>query len=120
MNRDLEPLKQKYPHNFTNYMDDIAIGTEDSPDGRKLHEQIVNEFLTILKKHSYFLKVSKCEFEKPDMEFLGFRVGQGTVQIDPSKIGGISDWPRELKSVKEVCQILGVLGYQRPFIQDYA
>jgi hypothetical protein len=59
-------------------MDDVAIGTEDSLDGCRLHEQIVNEFLTILKKHSYFLKVSKCEFEKPDMEFLGFKVGQGT------------------------------------------
>jgi hypothetical protein len=93
MNRDLEPLKQKYPHNFANYMDDIAIGTEDLPDGRKLHEQIINEFLSILKKHSYFLKVSKCKFKKPDMKFLGFRVGQGTVWIDPSKIGGISDWP---------------------------
>ena len=119
MNRDLEPLKQKYPHNFTNYMDDVAIGTEDSPDGCRLHEQIVNEFLTILEKHSYFLKVLKCEFKKPDMEFLGFKVGQGTVQIDPSKIGGISDWPQELKFVKEVHQILGVLGYQRAFIQDY-
>jgi hypothetical protein len=120
MNRDLKPLKQKYPHNFANYMDDVAIGTEDSLDRRRLHKQIVNKFLTILKKRSYFLKVSKCEFKKPDMEFLGFRVGQGTVRIDPSKIGGIFDWPRELKSVKEVCQILGVLGYQRAFIQDYA
>ena len=53
------------------------------------------------------------------MEFLGFRVGNGTVRIDPSKIGGIADWPRILKSVKEVRQILGVLGYQRAFIQDY-
>jgi hypothetical protein len=120
MNQNLGPLKQKYPHNFANYMDDVAIGTEDLLNGHKLHEQIVNEFLAILEKHSYFLKVSKCEFEKPDMEFLKFKVGQGTVQIDPSKIGGISDWPRELKSIKEVHQILGVLEYQRAFIQDYA
>jgi hypothetical protein len=119
INWDLKPLKQKYPHNFANYMNDVAIGTEDSPNGCKLHKQIVNEFLTILKKHSYFLKVSKCEFEKPDMEFLRFKVGQGTVWIDLSKIGEISDWPQELKSIK-VHQILEVLGYQRAFIQDYA
>jgi hypothetical protein len=48
MNRDLEPLKQKYPNNFANYMDDIAIGTDDSPEGRKLHEQIIHNFLDIL------------------------------------------------------------------------
>jgi len=35
-------------------------------------------------------------------------------------LGGITNWPQELKSVKEVRQILGVLGYQRAFIQDYA
>ena len=66
------------------------------------------------------MKVSKCEFEKREIEFLGFLVGNGTVRIDPTKVEGISDWPRELKSVKEVCQILGVLGYQQAFIQDYA
>jgi hypothetical protein len=120
MNRDLEPLKQKYPNHFANYMDDVAIGTDDSPSVRELHAEIVHEFLHILEQHSYFLKVFKCEFEKKDIEFLGFRIGKGTVRIDPSKIGGITDWPRQLKSVKEVRQILGVLGYQRAFIQDYA
>jgi hypothetical protein len=33
MNRDLKPLKQKYPNNFANYIDNIAIGTEDSHKG---------------------------------------------------------------------------------------
>src|SRR6266853_6542487 len=81
MNRDFAPLKQKYPNNFSNYMDDVAIGTDASPEGRNLHKQIVHEFLDTLEQHSYFLKASKCEFEKEEMEFLGFRVGRGTVQI---------------------------------------
>ena len=94
-------------------MDDVAIGTDDSSRGRELHQQIIHNFLNILEQHSYFLKVSKCEFEKPQIEFLGFLVEKGTTRVDPSKIGGISDWPRELASVKQVRQILGVLGYQR-------
>ncbi len=44
MNQDLEPLKQKYSNNFTNYMDNIAIGTENSPNSQKLHKEIVHEF----------------------------------------------------------------------------
>jgi hypothetical protein len=120
MNRDLKLLKQKYPNNFANYMDDIAIGTDNFPNGKALYETIVHKFLQILENHDYFLKVSKCKFEKDNMEFLGFRVGQGTIKIDPSKIRGIADWPRQLHSVKEICQILEVLGYQRAFIQDYA
>ena len=120
MNQDLRPLKQKYPHNFANYMDDVAIGTDNSPAGQELHEKILKEFLNILREQSYFLKASKCDFEKGEIDFLGFRVGGGTVRIDPSKIGGITTWPRELKSVKEVRQVLGVLGYQRAFIKNYA
>src|SRR5712675_3610309 len=45
MNRDLAPLKQKYPDNFSNYMDDVAIGTDDSPGGKELHRHIIHEFL---------------------------------------------------------------------------
>jgi hypothetical protein len=101
-------------------MDNVAIGTDDSPEGRKLHEQIIHDFLDILQQYSYFLKASKCKFEKGRIEFLGFQVGEGTVKIDPSKIGGITNWPRKLNLVKEVRQVLGVLGYQRAFIQDYA
>jgi hypothetical protein len=39
---------------------------------------------------------------------------------DPVKIAGLRDWPRTLHSVTDVRRILGVLGYQCPFIPDYA
>lgn len=54
------------------------------------------------------------------MEILGWLVGDGKIRIDPTKVKGISEWPRELKSVAEVRSTLGVLGYQRPFIQGFA
>src|SRR5882757_2411431 len=120
MNRDFLTLRQNYPTNFCNYMDDVAIGTDNTPEGRILHAKIIHDFLDILERQSYFLKASKCAFEKTSIEFLGFCVGHGTVRVDQSKIGGIADWPRDLKSVKEVRQILGVLGYQRAFIPNYA
>ena len=119
MNQDLTLLKQKYLNNFSNYMDDVAIGTDNTESERELHRQITHEFLEILKQHSYFLKVSKCEFEKKQIRFLGFLVTNRTTHIDPSKINGISNWPWELKLVKQVRQILDVLGYQRAFIRDY-
>jgi hypothetical protein len=39
---------------------------------------------------------------------------------DPNKTSALKDWPRTLKTVKEVRSILGVLGYQRPFIPNFA
>src|SRR5260370_5570491 len=101
-------------------MDDMGIGTDTSPAGIKLHKEIVHCFLAILKRPSYFLKLAKCEFEKKEMEFLGFQVGNRQVRVDPSKISRIKDWPLELKNVKQVRQILGVLRYQHAFISGYA
>ena len=54
------------------------------------------------------------------MEILGWQVGARGIRIDPSKVAGIRDWPRELKDVKQVCSTLRVLGYQRPFIKNFA
>jgi hypothetical protein len=73
-----------------------------------------------MEECSYFLKPKKCQFEKEEMEILGWLVGGGRVHIDPAKVQGISEWPRTLHSVEEVRKTLGVLGYQRPFIQGFA
>jgi hypothetical protein len=54
------------------------------------------------------------------MDFLGIRLNRHGITIDPSKIKGLTDWPRELKNVKEIWKILRVLGYQHPFILNFA
>jgi Reverse transcriptase (RNA-dependent DNA polymerase) len=107
---------QKYPTEVFNYMDDFAVATKKSPEGLERHRKICHELLDIMEKQSYFLKLSKCQFEQPKMDVLGWLVEDGNVKIDPAKVAGIAEWPRELKSVKEVRSTLGVLGYQRPFI----
>ena len=72
-----------------------------------------------MEKKLYFLKVSKTKFEEPQMKILGWQVGAGGIHIDPSKIAGIKEWPRQLKDVKQVRSMLGILGYQRPFIKNF-
>jgi hypothetical protein len=42
-----------------------------------------------------------------------------SITINPRKIAGLKDWPRTLGNVKEVWKVLGVLGYQRPFIPSF-
>ena len=120
MHRDFRELLQRYPENLGNYMDDWWISTESTPEGITLHRKIAHEFLDQMEKKSYFLKVSKTKFEEPQMEILGWQVGAGGIRINPSKIAGIKEWPRQLKDIKQVRSTLGVLGYQRPFIKNFA
>ena len=51
---------------------------------------------------------------------MGVRLGHGVATVDPSKLEGVTKWPRTLKNVKEVRSTLGVLGFQRPFIPGFA
>ena len=120
MHQDFQELLQRYPENLGNYMDDWWIATDSTPEGTTLHRKITHEFLDQMEKKSYFLKVSKTKFEEPQMEILGWQVGAGGICIDPSKVAGIRDWLRQLKDVKQVRSTLGVLGYQRPFIKNFA
>jgi hypothetical protein len=57
---------------------------------------------------------------QPQITLLGWLVTGEGLHIDPSKVTGISKWPRMLTSVKQVHKTLEVLGYQRPFIQGLA
>jgi hypothetical protein len=53
------------------------------------------------------------------MKFLGYLITKGTIKINPTKWHGLEEWPRVLKNVKEVCSMLGVLGYQQQFITNF-
>ena len=89
MNQDLQPIKDKYTNNFANYLDNCIMATGDSPAQWELHQEIIHLLLQLLEKHHYFLKASKCKFKQPEVEFLGFRVKDGELQINPSKILGL-------------------------------
>ena len=119
MHRDFWELLQRYLENLGNYMNDWWIATESTPEGTTLHQKIAHKFLDQMEKELYFLKVSKTKFEEPQMEILGWQVGAGGIHIDPFKIAGIKEWPRQLKDVKQVRSTLGVLGYQRLFIRNF-
>jgi hypothetical protein len=101
MYHDFHSILQKYPENISNYMDDRWIVTANNKEGKRLHTQIIHEFLNLMEEKSYFLKPKKCQFEKDSMEILGWLVGGGKIQINPAKVKGISEWPRELKNKEE-------------------
>jgi RNase H-like domain found in reverse transcriptase/Reverse transcriptase (RNA-dependent DNA polymerase) len=116
---DIAPMYHEFPQNrFKHYMDDCLIAMAEGE--LQLHRKMNHRLLDLFEQHSYFLKPSKCVFEQPEVDFLGVRLGHGEITIDPSKIAGIGEWPSNLKNIKEVRSMLGVLGFQRPFIPGFA
>ena len=111
-------------HNFADYiregwlviyMDDLAIGAESQED----EEQKVHLVLQQFHDLGLSLKLSKCEFGKKEVEFLGMTVGCGCIHMDPAKLPAITTWPL-LKTVKAVHSFLGFCNFYCQFIPNFS
>jgi len=72
------------------YLDDILIFSKT----REEHVKHVKQVLYVLKKEKLYLKMSKCEFWKTSLVYLGHIVGGGELKIDLSKVDVIVNWPK--------------------------
>ena len=97
------------------YLDDILVFSRNWNE----HECHVRKVLDVLKKEKLYVKLSKCEFGKTSLVYLGHIVGHGQVKIDPSKVEAIVNWPKPT-SVTEVYNFLGVVQYWRRFIANFS
>src|SRR5882757_1041049 len=101
---------------LTVYMDDMLIATPDDPI---LHRECVHRILDKLEKHDLYLKPEKCMFTQKHIEFLGVVLENNTIQMDPTKIEGIANWPYP-KNPTDACSFLGFTGFYRYFIPNYS
>ena len=71
-----------------------------------------------MKREKLYVKLSKREFGKTSLNYLGHIVGGGELKIDPSKVAVIVNWPKP-KSATEVRSFLGATKYWRKFISNF-
>ena len=98
------------------YMDDPGLHTTGTLE---LHHEQTRHVLQCLRKHGLSVKLSKCAFNTPFMEYLGLIIGNGLVKMDPVKLSAIDTW-KPPTSVKGVCSFLGFANFYRKFIPDYS
>ena len=96
------------------YLDDILIFSKTWEE----HLKHVKQTLDVLKREKLYIKLSKCEFGKTSLNYLGHIVGGGELKIDPSKVAVIVNWPNP-KSSTEVRSFLGATQHWRKFISNF-
>ncbi|GKB03552.1 retrotransposon-related protein [Tanacetum coccineum] len=97
------------------FFDDILIYSKSLED-HVLHLKAV---LAKMKAHSLYAKESKCVFGTTHVEYLGHVISAEGVATDSSKVQAMQTWPIP-KTLKQLRGFLGLTGYYRRFIKDFA
>ena len=84
---------------------------------RALHHECTLWVLQCLQEHGLSIKLSKCIFDAPCMEFLGMIIGQGEIKMDEKKLKAIKEW-KPPTSVKGIQSFTGFANFYRKFIPD--
>ena len=97
------------------YIDDILIFSKTLEE----HLQHLQQILEILRQHKLYAKLEKCEFLKEELDYLGFLISKDGIKTQPRKIKAITDWATP-KTQSDIRAFLGLAGYYRKFIKDFA
>ena len=97
------------------YLDDILIFSRTQEE----HDRHCQMVLEQLRKSRLFANIEKCEFDRAEVEYLGYILGAQGVKMNPKKLQTIMDWPL-LSSIKDVQSFLGFSNFYHRFIKNYS
>ncbi|XP_021979402.1 uncharacterized mitochondrial protein AtMg00860-like [Helianthus annuus] len=97
------------------FFDDILIYSSN----RDQHYHHSNAVFQTLATNKLFAKYSKCIFGVDSVSYLGHIISPKGVEADPDKLQAIQSWS-EPSSLTTLRGFLGLIGYYRRFVRDYA
>ena len=103
------------PHCCVVYVDDILVFGRT----KEQSEENLRLVLQRLREAGLTLASDKCKLLQPEVKFLGHVINAEGTAMDPEKIKDVLEWP-EPKNVRELRGFLGLTGYYRRFIRNYA
>ncbi|XP_063145383.1 granulocyte colony-stimulating factor receptor-like [Candoia aspera] len=85
----------------------------------KEHEALLRQVLAKLRAVKLYAKLSKCEFHKSQLDYLGYRVSVQGIEMDPAKVQAVVNW-RQPRTRKQLQSFLGFTNFYRQFIEGLA
>ena len=97
------------------YIDDLLITGQDEQE----HLQVLEQVLQRLEEYGLRLKLEKCRFMQPSIDYLGYRIDKQGLHAMPEKVGAILEAPPP-KTVHELRAFLGLVNYYGKFVRNLA
>lgn len=108
----LEPLRDKI---VIFYLDDMLIPAEDWSDLMMRLRQVLEQ----LQEAKLTIKLSKCEFGKRRIEYLGYIISNAGIEPGDRKLEAIRCFPRPC-DVHDVRRFWGLASFFRRFVEHFA
>ena len=97
------------------YLDDVIVFGKTLTE----HNDRLKTVLTRFRDNNLRVKLAKCVFASPQVTYLGHCISQQGVSPDPTKLTAVAEISLP-SNIKEVRTFLGLTGYYRRFIPNYA
>lgn len=97
------------------YLDDIIIFSTSLQE----HVQRLKLVFERLRQSKFKIQLDKSEFLHKEIAYLGHKVTENGITPNPDKIEAVKNFPVP-KTPKEIKAFLGLAGYYRRFIKDFA
>lgn len=97
------------------YLDDLLVCSLDFSS----HMELLSVVADCLSKAKLTINVSKSKFCYREVRYLGYVVGDGCLRTDKDKVAAMEEFP-EPKTPRQLRRFLGMTGWYRRFIKDYA
>ena len=96
-------------------VDDILVSGKNDQN----HLKNLNEVLERLKQAGLRLKMEKCIFMKPSVEYLGYRVDMHSLHAIEKKVEAMKNTPAP-ENQHQLRSFLGMVNYHAKFVSNYS
>lgn len=111
MNHVFKPFLHKFVLVF---FDDILVYSRDLTT----HNTHLAQVFKVLQENQLKVKLSKCSFAQPNVNYLGHIINGDGVSMDPTKIQCLTEWPKP-STIKGMRGFLGLARYYRCFVHHF-
>lgn len=112
--RFIDNILRNTSNNFR-YIDDILIFSDNEKDHQKHIQNIKNK----LDEFGIIINSKKSEFNKLEIDFLGYTISQNSIQPRKSRLETIKNWPTP-ETENDLRKFLGLVNFYHRFIPNVA
>ena len=98
---------------LASFFDDTGIGSQTLDE----HFRLLEKYFQVCQDNNVRVKLSKCEFLKEEIDYLGFTIGWG--QWKPSKKRVHAILNSEVKNLKDLRAFLGAMNFYRRHCKNF-